>query len=48
MQFLYFTYVLALANIFIRAEARHFAGYKPAPRVDDKLHIKIPNFVACY
>ena len=31
------SYVLALANIFTRAEARHFAGYKPAPRVDDKL-----------
>ena len=31
-------YVLALSDfLLIRAEARHFAGYKPAPRVDDKL-----------
>ena len=31
------SYVLALANIFIRAEARLPAGYKPAPRVAYKL-----------
>ena len=31
------SYVLALANNIYRAEARLPAGYKPAPRVDDKL-----------
>ena len=31
------SYVLALANNIYRAEARLLAGYKPAPRVDDKL-----------
>ena len=34
----YVMYVLALSDFFkIRAEARLLAGYKPAPRVDDKL-----------
>ena len=33
------SYVLALANNIYRAEARHFAGYKPAPRVADKLQL---------
>ena len=34
------SYVLALANNSYRAVARHLAGYKPAPRVDDKLQLE--------
>ena len=36
----YDMYVLALSEfVLIRAEARLLAGFKPAPRVDDKLQL---------
>ena len=43
------SYVLALANIFIRTEARLLADYKPALRVNDKLqfieHVSFHSYI---